>query len=146
VVLAALDAAPPVGQSVLDVGCGSGVLSIAAVLLGAVGAVGVDIDPEAVRATADNAARNGVADRVRASLAHPADVPGRYGLVLCNIGVLAHVELAPAMQTRVEPGGLVILSGLLVDKWDGSVGAFPGFTLVDVLTDAGWAAPILRAV
>jgi ribosomal protein L11 methyltransferase len=145
VVLAALDADPPVGAAVLDVGCGSGVLSIAAVLLGAAHAVGVDVDPEAVRATGDNAARNGVADRVTASLDHPADVPGRYPLVLCNIGVLAHVELAPALQQRVEPGGLVILSGLLVDKWDGSVCAFPGFTLVDVLTDDGWSAPILRA-
>ncbi|MGH9185428.1 MAG: 50S ribosomal protein L11 methyltransferase, partial [Acidimicrobiales bacterium] len=73
------------GDRFLDVGSGSGVLSIAAVSLGATEVIALDIDPEAVRITAENAARNGVADRVHVSSTALEDIPGRFPLVACNI-------------------------------------------------------------
>lgn len=110
--LEALDRLVDPGAEVLDVGCGSGVLAVAAVLLGAAGAVGVDIDPAAVAVTRANAERNGVADRVAARPA--ADPPdGPFAVVVANIGAAVLRELAPVLVARVAPGGALVVSGLL---------------------------------
>ncbi len=112
------------GQArVLDVGCGSGILSLAALKLGAARALGLDVDPVAVEVARANAARNGLADRFSArvgSLAalQPGQVPfTTAGLVLANILAPVLVELLRSgLAAAVEPGGHVVLSGILADQ------------------------------
>ncbi len=110
-----LDAHPPRGLRVLDYGCGSGILAVAAALLGAREVHAVDLEPQALAATRDNAAANAVADRVHA---FPPDAlpPGGYDLVLANILAGTLVELAPLLGPRLAPGAALVLSGLLADQ------------------------------
>jgi ribosomal protein L11 methyltransferase len=98
--------------AVLDFGCGSGILALAALKLGAASAVGVDNDPQALLATADNAERNGVGDSLCVHL--PDDAPaGTYPVVVANILASALDLLAPVLAARVEAGGRIALSGIL---------------------------------
>ncbi|TQD41279.1 50S ribosomal protein L11 methyltransferase [Marilutibacter aestuarii] len=100
------------GRDVLDFGCGSGILALAALKLGAASAVGVDNDPQAVTATLDNAERNGVADRMAVYL--PGDEPARrYPVVVANILASALVELVDTVASRVADAGVIALSGIL---------------------------------
>lgn len=97
---------------VLDFGCGSGILALAALKLGAASAVGVDNDPQALIATADNAARNAVDDQLSVFL--PDDEPAaRYPIVVANILASALDALAGTLADRVAPGGRIALSGIL---------------------------------
>lgn len=109
-----VDARP--GLSVLDVGTGSGLLAIAARKLGAGRTVGVDNDEVAVRVARENAARNGV--DVALSATPAAEVRGTFDLVLANILANTLVELAPALEARMAPGGVVLLSGILAPQAD----------------------------
>ncbi|KGM50875.1 ribosomal protein L11 methyltransferase [Lysobacter concretionis Ko07 = DSM 16239] len=106
------------GATVLDFGCGSGILALAALKLGAAGAVGVDNDPQALTATADNAQRNDLAARLAVYL--PEDEPAgiRYPVVVANILASALVALADALAARVAPGGRIALSGILAGQED----------------------------
>jgi ribosomal protein L11 methyltransferase len=98
--------------TVLDFGCGSGVLALAALKLGAAAAVGVDNDPQALLATHDNAGRNGVSDRLAVYL--PQDEPrATYPVVVANILASALEALADTLAARVAPGGHIALSGIL---------------------------------
>ena len=100
------------GRDVLDFGCGSGILALAALKLGAARAVGVDNDPQALIATFDNAERNEVATRMQVYL--PQDEPvAAYPVVVANILASALESLAPTLAARVEPGGRIALSGIL---------------------------------
>ena len=132
---------------VLDVGCGSGILAIAAAALGVLRVDAIDLDPDAVAATEDNARRNAVADRVRASV---AAVDGWVGpaapLVLANLLAAAHVTLAPTLTALVVPGGRLIAGGLLAHEVPAVAGAFTatGCWLVEVAENDGWAALLLR--
>lgn len=101
------------GDRVLDVGCGSGVLAVAAARLGADHVEAIDIDPEAVRATSANAERNGVADRVRATLTPVEDVREGADVVVANIGAATLRALAAHLVGAAQPGGTVVLSGVL---------------------------------
>jgi ribosomal protein L11 methyltransferase len=104
------------GQHVLDFGCGSGILAIAALLLGAQRAVGTDIDPQALEASRDNAARNGIAAE-RLPLYLPADLPTEAADVLvANILAGPLVSLAPQLAGLVKPGGRLALSGILAEQ------------------------------
>ncbi|QDI04869.1 50S ribosomal protein L11 methyltransferase [Xanthomonas cerealis pv. cerealis] len=97
---------------VLDFGCGSGILALAALKLGAAAAVGVDNDPQALLATHDNAERNDVGTRLVVHL--PADEPvATYPVVVANILASALDALAPTLAERVAPGGRIALSGIL---------------------------------
>ncbi|WP_369934560.1 50S ribosomal protein L11 methyltransferase [Xanthomonas tesorieronis] len=97
---------------VLDFGCGSGILALAALKLGAAAAVGVDNDPQALLATRDNAERNAVGARLAVYL--PADEPvATYPVVVANILASALDTLAPVLAERVAPGGRIALSGIL---------------------------------
>ncbi|QNH14371.1 50S ribosomal protein L11 methyltransferase [Xanthomonas sp. SI] len=97
---------------VLDFGCGSGILALAALKLGAAAAVGVDNDPQALLATHDNAERNDVGARLTVHL--PADEPvATYPVVVANILASALDALAPTLAERVAPGGRIALSGIL---------------------------------
>lgn len=108
------------GAAVLDAGCGSGILSIAAARLGAGQVDAIDIDPAAVRATRENAARNGVDVLVaEGSLGArwPFDAPaaGRYDVVLANLSSRVVQELAPALVEALQPEGVAIVSGLIAE-------------------------------
>ncbi|WP_064746088.1 50S ribosomal protein L11 methyltransferase [Lysobacter firmicutimachus] len=106
-----------VGRRVLDFGCGSGILALAALKLGAAHAVGVDNDPQAILATRDNAERNQVDQRIEVHL--PQDEPAqRYPVVVANILASALVALADTLAARVEPGGRIALSGILAGQED----------------------------
>lgn len=132
--LAALEQAVTPGCSVLDVGCGSGVLAVAAALLGAGRVVGVDTDPAAVKATAANARTNEVTVEVRAGSVD--DAAGTYDVVVANLLAPTIRELGPRLRDRLAPSGTLILSGLLVDQ-----AAVFAETLGGQMTiDGDWAA------
>ena len=100
------------GREVLDFGCGSGILALAALKLGAVRGVGVDNDPQALLATRDNADRNGVGAALSVFL--PEDeTPATYPVVVANILASALDALADTLAARVAPGGRIALSGIL---------------------------------
>lgn len=100
------------GKAVLDFGCGSGILALAALKLGAERAVGVDNDPQALAASADNAERNGVGDLL--SVYSPeTEPPAAYPVVVANILASALDALAETLAARVAPGGVIALSGIL---------------------------------
>jgi len=101
--------------TVLDFGCGSGILALAALKLGAAHAVGVDNDPQALTATHDNAARNGVEDRLRVFLPHEAPAT-TYPVVVANILASALDQLADTLAAQVAPGGRIALSGILAGQ------------------------------
>ena len=116
------------GQAVIDYGCGSGVLAIAAALKGARPVLAVDYDPQALIATRDNAARNGVESAVQALspdtfMQRPAP-ERRVRLVLANILAGPLTELAPLLSACVEPGGQLVLSGILPEQADGVARAY----------------------
>ncbi len=103
------------GRDVLDFGCGSGILALAALRLGAQRAVGVDNDPQALIATADNVARNGLA--IDTYL--PQDEPvASYPIVVANILASALDALADTLAARVAPGGRIAMSGILAGQED----------------------------
>lgn len=123
-----LDAAPPSGLDVLDFGCGSGVLGIAAALLGAATVRCIDHDPQAVWATERNAERNGVADRVHAVEGdQPAGPPA--DLVIANILAGILIRLADPLGATVRPGGTLLLTGILADQAEAVLAAFSGARL-----------------
>jgi ribosomal protein L11 methyltransferase len=100
------------GARVLDFGCGSGILALAALKLGAAHAVGVDNDPQALLATRDNAGRNAVGGALDVFL--PGEEPiARYPVVVANILATALDALAETLASRVAPGGRIALSGIL---------------------------------
>jgi ribosomal protein L11 methyltransferase len=99
-------------QDMMDYGCGSGILGIAAALLGASHVSAVDLDPQALAATRENAAVNGVSDRIQVYL--PDQLPsGQVDILLANILAGTLVELAPSLAARVRSGGQIALSGIL---------------------------------
>ena len=103
--------------TVLDFGCGSGILALAALKLGAAKAVGVDNDPQALTASFDNAERNEVGNRLAVYL--PQDEPvTTYPVVVANILASALDALADTLATRVAPGGRIALSGILHGQED----------------------------
>ena len=133
----------PTGGGVLDVGCGSGVLAVAAARLGARSVDAVDVDPDAVQATMANAARNGVA--VRVSRASAADVSGTYDLVVANIGAGVLIEHAATVVERVGAGGHLVLAGMLDDRADEVAAAYGTAVEVERRSDDGWVGLVLRA-
>lgn len=108
-----LDGQDLTGKTVVDFGCGSGILAIAALKLGAKRVVGVDIDPQAIQASRENAKRNGVEDKIELYLPQdqPQDLVG--DVLVANILAGPLEELAPLMQGLVKSGGPLALSGLL---------------------------------
>ncbi len=114
---------------VVDYGCGSGVLAVAALKLGAAQALVHDIDPQALTATRDNAERNGVAERLQVhatpgSLTAAVADGGGADIVLANILAGPLRELAPQLRALLKPGGTLVLAGLLDDQADDLIEAY----------------------
>ncbi len=105
----------PLGRA-LDVGCGSGILSIAAVRLGATRALGLDIDPAAIEATLANARHNRVGRRIRAREGTLPSDEGPFDLVLANLVAGVLIEHAATLAAELVPGGTLIASGIFVDR------------------------------
>ncbi len=115
---------PPKHEVVIDYGCGSGILSIAAQRLGAASVTGVDIDPQALAASANNLAVNDIArDTVRLCL--PDELPpAPVDLLIANIVAAPLIELAPRFARLIRPGGRILLSGILNRQLDAIQSAY----------------------
>lgn len=112
-----LDGLPLEGRHIIDYGCGSGVLAVAALKLGAACATGIDNDPQAITASGDNAARNGVGDHLALYL--PDDAPGTPAdIFVANILAGPLAELAPRFAALSKPGAPFALSGILHGQHD----------------------------
>lgn len=136
------------GGSVLDVGTGSGILLLAALKLGAADGVGIDLDPIAITAATENVALNGLQARVALSdtlLEHLP--PTRYPLVLANILAPTLMALSSDLVARLEPGGALVLSGLLNDQADSVRSAFlpKGLRESLAIQEGEWTTLVLRA-
>jgi len=145
-VLALLDDLVGAGTTVLDAGCGSGVLAIGAARLGA-DAVATDIDPASPEVVAANAERNQVAAAVRTT----TDTVGTLAASGLRVDVVAANLLAPVIRDLgadlvrcVAPGGALILSGLLADRWADTVPAVAPLRADRVVEEDGWVAVVLR--
>ena len=107
-----LEGQPLEGQNLLDYGCGSGILALAALKLGASAATAFDIDPQAITATRENAAKNGLGGRL--TMVDRAEaIPGIFDRVVANILAAPLVALAPALAGRCRAGGSILLAGML---------------------------------
>jgi ribosomal protein L11 methyltransferase len=133
------------GERVLDAGCGSGILAVAAILLGAERATAIDVDPDAIAATIDNAEKNGVAARIDARTTPVTQLRGRYDVVLANIESRVLLPLAKSLSARVAPDGILVLSGLLVSEKDEIVRAYRPLTVIGERVERDWIALTFRA-
>ncbi|MGH8338382.1 MAG: 50S ribosomal protein L11 methyltransferase, partial [Gammaproteobacteria bacterium] len=133
-----LDGTKLTGKTVIDYGCGSGILAIAAALLGALHVWAVDNDPQALTATQDNAARNRVISALKISL--PDQLPvAKADVLLSNILAAPLVELAPCFAAHLKSGGSLVLSGILDSQRDEIHNAYaPWFQFAGDMQSDGW--------
>jgi ribosomal protein L11 methyltransferase len=126
---------PPMGQRVLDYGCGSGILAIGAAMLGAASVSAVDIDPDAVIAAQANA----VANHVELNLGLPDTAWGQYPLVVANILAAPLKVLAPLLCSHVAAGGTLLLAGILDRQTEDIQAAYQPYLDLQVAdTQEGW--------
>ncbi|MTV51880.1 50S ribosomal protein L11 methyltransferase [Pseudoduganella buxea] len=139
-----LEAHPAPGQSVLDYGCGSGILAMVARKLGATKVAGVDIDPQAIESARDNATRNQVSDIeyfVPEEFAQSAHAEAKFDIVVANILSSPLKLMAPMLSGRVAPGGALILSGVLARQAEEVAAAYAPFIKMGVWAEhEGWVA------
>lgn len=127
------------GCSVLDYGCGSGILAIAAARLGAADVIAVDTDKQATRATRDNAETNAVSDVIRTPAIETLDAQREYDIVLANILAGPLVELAATLTHHTRPNGRLVLSGLLSRHVASVQGAYNAhFSFAQPAQDNDW--------
>jgi len=142
--LAWLDQHIAADASLLDYGCGSGILSICAARLGAREVVGVDIDPQALRAAQFNAERNGVRAQYTSASGLPANGSRRFDVVIANILANPIVLLAPTLVRYLRPRGSIVLSGILERQADAVMQAYacadPNLQLSTFGRQQGWVA------
>jgi ribosomal protein L11 methyltransferase len=126
------------GEQVLDYGCGSGILALAALKLGADAAVACDIDPQALTATRENALKNGLAARISVA-PDPRAIAEAFDLVVANILSRPLIELAPRLATLCRAGGVIALAGLLARQADEVAAAYrPWFDIAPETERDGW--------
>ncbi len=130
------------GCKMLDVGCGSGILSVAGLLLGAGSAVGVDIDPLAVKTAKQNAERNHVAERftgIDGSLTEKVD--GQFNVVVANIVADVIIELTKDIEKYLAPGAVYLMSGIIDEREQDVRNALEGkFKILARREEKGWVA------
>lgn len=145
--LARLERAELAGARVLDVGAGSGILAIAADLLGAASALGVDVDPATVPVARENARLNRSRARFELGSVDPARADRRCGVLVANLFAELHAELASAYAAVLEPGGVAFLTGILDDRADLVVAALPAsLRLLATDADGPWRLLALQRV
>lgn len=134
-------------SSILDVGTGTGVLALAALELGAARAVATDNDPEALRVAAENAERNQRTAELVLSPADPGALGEKFALVVANILARPLIDLAPEITSVLEPGGRVVLSGIMRNQVDDVAAAFEaaGLERGETATRDEWARLELRS-
>ncbi|HZC30844.1 MAG TPA: 50S ribosomal protein L11 methyltransferase [Gaiellaceae bacterium] len=134
------------GARVLDVGCGSGILSIAAVRLGAASAFGVDTDPIAVDATLANARRNRLARSIQARAGSLPTGEAAFDVVLANLIASVLIALAAQLADEIRPGGLLLASGIFIDRKAAVRAALEGvgLELEDRSVEGDWVALVMR--
>jgi ribosomal protein L11 methyltransferase len=136
------------GIRVLDWGTGSGILAVGAALLGARDVVAIDLDPNAVRAAAENAERNGFQSQIQVSAASIESLPDEpFDVVVANIVAAPIIAGANEIRQRVKPGGRVLVSGIIDQREDEVRAALQatGLTLLTALAEAEWRALLLSA-
>jgi ribosomal protein L11 methyltransferase len=139
-----LDGAALQGRRVVDYGCGSGILSIAALKLGAARVHAVDLDPQAILATRENATRNGVADRLDVTT-DPGLADDAADALVANILAGPLVELAPRFAAALRPGAELALSGVLVGQAESVTAAYrPWFDIALTATREDWGLIVGR--
>ena len=139
--LRALDELVAGGERMLDIGTGSGILAIAALLLGAAEADGVDIDPMCVRTAGENAERNGVADRFHVRVGNLSDqARGTYQIITANIVANAIIALAPSVPVLLDAGGVFLASGIIDEREEEVAEAIAaaGLAVREIRRDNGW--------
>ena len=136
-----------VPHAVLDVGTGSGVLALAALLLGVPRATGLDIDDESLRIAVANAHLNGLSERVELTRGGPDAVTGTWPLVLANIVPASLIDMAPALVRRIGHGGQIVLSGIPVSLEQDVARVYQrlGLRRREVKSSGGWIALIMNA-
>ena len=132
----------PMPSEILDVGCGSGILSLAALRLGANRAVGLDTDPLAIEATRANAERNGLATQVEARLGTLGTPDRRYDLVLANLVAAVLVTLAPGLADHLSRRGTLLASGIIEPRATEVIDAMAaaGLRVVERRDDGEWVS------
>jgi ribosomal protein L11 methyltransferase len=137
------------GDTLLDVGTGSGILAIAAARLGAGEVLALDIDPLAVRVARENVALNGVAGVVEVREGSlPVEPPGGWNIITVNILAETIAQMAPALAAHLAAGGLLIASGIVASR-ERSVSAAltaQGFALVEQRREEDWLAFVARLI
>ncbi|WP_421118727.1 50S ribosomal protein L11 methyltransferase [Aquihabitans daechungensis] len=133
--------------TMLDAGCGSGVLAIGAARCGAASIVATDIDPAAPAVVTGNAERNGVGDRVQTTtdpIGALAAAGSQFSVVAANLLAPVIADVGPDLVRCVAPGGSLVVSGLLADRWEASLPAVAPLTAGRVAEEQGWVAVVLR--
>lgn len=131
------------GETVLDVGCGSGILALCALRLGAAQVVALDIDGDAVEAARRNARINGMGDRMEATSVPLSDIQGAFDAVVANIARAGVVELAPELVSHVSPGGWLAVGGISPSQCSQVVGFLRPLVEVWRRTAGEWATVAL---
>jgi len=135
-----LDGADLAGRTVLDFGCGSGILALAALKLGAARAHATDIDPQALLATRENAARNHLESRVEIRTVDSLP-EAHWDIVLANILAGPLVDLASRLAAATRPEGRILLAGMLDSQTESVAGAYrPWFHMSEFASRDGWTA------
>ena len=133
------------GAEVLDAGCGSGILALVALAFGAERARAVDVDPDAIAVTRENAERNGMQARVEADTTEVAALGRAWPVVVANIEAVVLEPMAPDLSARVAPGGLLVLSGVLATQADRVRACYTqSFDDLETRAKGEWVALVLR--
>lgn len=136
------------GAAVLDVGCGSGILAVASLLLGAKSAIGIDIDELAVKSSIENAERNGVSDRYTAIHGNLADeVTGTYDIITANIVADAIIMLSGDIEKHMHKDTVYIMSGIIDSRLEDVLSALPKtLEIIETRTDKGWYCLVAKLI
>ena len=132
-------------ESVLDVGCGTGILALAGLIMGCRTARAIDLDPQAVEAAKHNAELNQLSGRLEVDDTPLAKLTGTWSLIVANLTAEDLKALAPLLAARLEKGGEIVASGLLLEQVDEVMAAFrrEGLAMTEQDSMAGWASLVL---